>query len=282
MKLTSHGYGKHRVRLSKITRHPDRHVFQELTVNVVLRGAFEDAYVEGDNASVLPTDTIKNTVYALAKEHDLTSPERFALDLAAHYMKTVPHATAAEIEIFDKPWVRMVFDDKPHHHAFSGGASERRTATVAHTRDGVTLTGGLTELPILKTTGSAFVGFMKDQYTALPEERDRIMATMLEARWSYGNASDGLDVDFNGNAVRLRETMMRVFADHESESVQHTMNAMAEATLAACPEIVELTMLMPNVHHFMYDLARFNIDNQNDIFAPTDEPHGYIEGTFTR
>ncbi|MFT7581025.1 MAG: urate oxidase [Myxococcota bacterium] len=278
MELTVHGYGKHRVRLSKITRLPDRHVFKELSADVVLRGEFEDAYRKGDNASVLPTDTIKNTVYALAKSHALRAIEQFALDLSAHYMKRVPHASAAEITVSEVRWTRMVFDGAPHHHAFTGGAGERRTAHVARTRDGVTLQAGLKNLPILKTTGSAFVGFMKDEFGALPEERDRIMATNLTARWTYGNT----DVDFDGHSDAIRETMLKVFADHESESVQHTMFEMAQAALASCADIDEIHMLMPNVHHFMYDLERFNIDNNNDIFAPTDEPHGYIEGTFRR
>ena len=163
--LSSNGYGKHKVRLSKITRHEDRHDFTEISVNVVLKGAFDVAYTEGDNAPVLPTDTIKNTIYALAKDHALESIEQFGLDLAAHYMDRVPHATSASVKLEQKIWSRMVFDGQPHQHAFEGGSSERRTADILHTRDGVTLKGGLKDLPILKTTGSAFVGFMKDTHT---------------------------------------------------------------------------------------------------------------------
>ena len=277
-KLSSNGYGKHKVRLSKITRHADRHDFTEMSVNVVLKGDFDVAYTEGDNAPVLPTDTIKNTVYALAKDHTLESVEQFALDLAAHYMERVPHASSADIGIEAKIWTRMVFEDAPHHHAFTGGSSERRTAHVLHTRDGITLTGGLKDLPILKTTGSAFVGFMKDEYTVLPEERDRIMATNLAASWTY----NGTAGDFNGNAAVIRNLLLEVFANHESESVQHTMWEMGDAALATCPEIAEIHMTMPNVHHFMFNLERFGMENNNDIFAPADEPHGYIEGTVSR
>ena len=276
--LSSNGYGKHKVRLSKITRHADRHDFTEISVDVVLKGAFDEAYTKGDNASVLPTDTIKNTVYALAKNHDLESIEQFGLDLAAHYMNRVPHAASASVKVAQKIWSRMVFDGQPHHHAFTGGASERRTADILHTREGVTLKGGLKDLPILKTTGSAFVGFMKDEWTVLPEERDRIMATTLAAEWTFNSHT----ADFNGVAQAIRTKILNVFADHESESVQHTMHEMGNAALALVPEIDEISMLMPNVHHFMFNLDRFGIENNNDIFAPADEPHGYIEGTVTR
>ncbi len=276
--LSSNGYGKHKVRLSKITRYDDRHDFTEISVDVVLKGAFDEAYTKGDNASVLPTDTIKNTVYALAKDHPLESIEQFGLDLAAHYMNRVPHATSASVKVSEKKWTRMVFDGQPHHHAFTGGASEMRTADVLHTRGGVTLKGGLKDLPILKTTGSAFVGFMKDEWTVLPEERDRIMATTLAAEWTFNSHT----ADFNGAAEAIRTKILNVFANHESESVQHTMHEMGNAALALVPEIDEISMLMPNVHHFMFNLDRFGIENNNDIFAPADEPHGYIEGTITR
>lgn len=280
MNLSSNGYGKHKVRLSKITRLEDRHLFKEISVDVVLKGAFDEAYTKGDNASVLPTDTIKNTVYALAKDHPLESIEQFGLDLAAHYMNRVPHATSTSVKISEKLWTRMVFDGQPHQHAFTGGTDERRTADILHTRDGVTLEGGLKDLPILKTTGSAFVGFMKDEYTVLPEERDRIMATTLMARWKFN--SPGATADFNGVAAAIRNKILNVFANHESESVQHTMNEMGIAALNLVPEISEISMTMPNAHHFMFNLDRFGIENNNDIFGPADEPHGYIEGTISR
>ena len=278
MKLTSNAYGKHKVRLSKINRHPDRHDFIEISVDIELGGAFESAYTDGDNSRVLPTDTIKNTVYALAKDHALDSIEQFGLDLSAHYLQTVEWAESADIYISQKKWSRMVFDDQPHHHAFVGGASERRTAHAIRTRDAVTLRGGFKELPVLKTTGSAFVGFFKDPFTVLPEERDRIMATNIEAIWTYNDHT----ADFNTAHQTIRTTLLNTFANHESESVQHTLHEMGQDALTNCAAIDSIQMFMPNVHHFMFNLERFGMENNNDIFAPADEPHGYIEGTVSR
>ena len=278
MKLSANKYGKHKVRLSKITRLEDRHLFKEITVDAVLDGAFEVAYTEGNNAPVLPTDTIKNTIYGLAKDHHLGSIEQFALDLATHFLDRVPHAATAEIEIEEKEWVRMVFDGKPHPHGFTGTSNAKRTAYVKQTRDAVTLIGGIKDFQILRTAGSAFVGFMKDEFTILPEDRDRIMATTLKAEWTYNNTSG----DFNSNTAAIRDTILEIFANHESESVQHTMWEMGKAALAQCADIDDISMVMPNDHHFSYDLARFGLENNNEIFSPSNAPYGYIEGTISR
>ncbi len=278
--LTSNRYGKAQVRLSKITRNEHEHLFEEITVRALLSGDFNDTYTKGDNSPVLPTDTIKNTVYALAKTHDLNAPEAFALTLANHYIDRVPAADTAEVNIDQRIWQRMTFDGSTHAIAFTGDKSEKRTASVTKQRDAdVNVTGGISDLPILKTTDSAFVGFLKDEYTVLPEERDRIMATKLTATWTYNSA----DVtEFNESYAAIREALLKTFANHDSESLQHTLFAMGEAALAACPHISKIYMVMPNVHNFPFDLGRFGMENNNEIFFPADEPHGYIDGTVAR
>lgn len=276
--LISNAYGKARVRLSKVTRLADHHLFQEMTVDVVLSGAFDKAYTAGDNSMVLPTDTIKNTVYVLAKSHDLGSPESFGLALGEHYLAHAPAAEQVEISIEERRWKRMVFEGATHPHAFIGASGEVRTAEIQATKESVSLTGGLANLPILKTTGSAFVGFLKDEYTILPEETDRIMATNLEAQWQF----DSVDADFNGAFDGVRSTLLSTFATHQSESVQHTLYAMGEAALSVSNDISEIRLVMPNVHNFPFDLGRFGIENNKEIFYPADEPHGYIDGIVRR
>lgn len=277
--LSGNAYGKSRVRLSKITRTETAHRFQELTADIYLSGAFDAAYTAGDNATVLPTDTIKNTVYALAKTHPIDTIEQFALDLTTRYLQAAPAADSAKVVITETPWRRMQFDGEPHHHAFLAARPEHRYTVVSRTRAGmVTLQSGIKALPILKTTGSGFVGFLKDEYTVLPEETDRIMATNLSALWTWQTASAA----FNSDYIAIRETLLQTFANHESASVQHTLNEMGGNVLAAVSSISDIKLWMPNVHHFQFDLSRFGIDNDNTIFAPADEPHGYIEGYLTR
>lgn len=276
--LSSNRYGKARVRLSKITRLETHHVFTEYTVDALLDGAFEATYIDGDNKDVLPTDTIKNTVYALAKSHSLSSPEAFALDLSEHYLKHAPAATQADVSISMRDWQRMSFAGDAHPFAYNGASQELRTTQVIRSKDSMAITGGIAELPILKTTDSAFVGFLKDEYTVLPEEQNRIMATKLTATWRYNTSG----VDYNHCYTIIRTALLQCFADHQSESLQHTLFAMGTAALEACRAIESIHMVMPNVHNFPFDLGRFGIENKNEIFFPADEPHGYIEGTVTR
>jgi urate oxidase len=275
--LTHHAYGKSQVRLTKVTRHADRHDLDEWSVDVQLGGDFAAAYTAGDNRTVVTTDTMKNTVYALARDHDLSSPEAFGRDLARHFLDGYPQVSAATVRVAAHPWQRIEAGGRPHPHAFVGGGSERRIATVARTRAGERVSAGIDDLLLLKTTDSAFRGFHRDRFTTLPEADDRIMATVLAADWKYGG-----DADWNESHARVRRTLLETFADHQSLGVQHTLHAMGEAALAACPAAEEITLTMPNRHRLLVNLAPFGRDNPNAVFVATDEPFGLITGTLRR
>lgn len=277
-KLKHNNYGKGRVRLAKVIRDGAWHTYKQYTVQVNLEGGQNIAFTDGDNSPVLPTDTMKNSVYAIASQHDMNSPEAFAFDLTAHFLATAPHLTQATVSVAEHAWRRMVFGEEEHTHAFIGGHSEKRTAVVGRAHDGATLESGLTDLIVLKTTESAFVGFFKDQYTTLPEERDRLMGTNITAKWTYNTA----EADYNAIWEIVRTNLLDVFAHHDSESVQHTLFAMGTAVLDAAPEIEAISLSMPNIHNVPFDLSRLGLENKNEIFVPIDEPHGLIEATVAR
>jgi urate oxidase len=280
MKLTlkKNAYGKNAINLSKIIRHPTHHEFRQISVNVSLEGDFETAHTLGDNSKILPTDTQKNTVYALAKEHFTDSIETFGLYVANHFIATNPQVSQAKIGITELPWRRMIFDGEAHHHAYMGGGSEKHTTTIVQTANGVTITSGLKDLLILKTTDSGFEGYIKDQYTTLKETPDRILATQCEACWTYASP----DLDFTALHTKIRETLLKTFAYHKSLSVQQTLLAMGSAVLEAHQEVGEISLKMPNKHHILFNLEQFGVENKNEIFIATDEPYGYITGTVTR
>src|SRR5262245_13954707 len=121
VRLVHHRYGKSRVRLVKVTRLPDRHQLKEVTVSIHLQGDFEAAYAEGDNRRVLPTDTLRNTVYALAKDHPLEQIEEFGLFLGQHLLETVTGLSLARIDLAEEPWERVTIAGTPHGHAFVHG-----------------------------------------------------------------------------------------------------------------------------------------------------------------
>jgi urate oxidase len=276
--LSANAYGKSRVRLTRVTRHPDRHDLKELTIAVRLEGDFAISYTAGDNSTLVATDTMKNTVYVLARTLGVAEVETFGNALARHFLKEYPQVTRATIELQESLWQRIVTDGAAHPHAFVGGASEKRTATVTATRSAAVIEAGIDGLLVLKTTDSGFVGFVRDKYTTLPETTDRIFSTVVTAKWAY--AADVADWD--GCHAAIRQALLDVFATHKSRGVQETLFAMGEAALAACAEIDEIRLTMPNKHHLLVNLAPFGLDNANEVFVGTDEPHGLIEGTVRR
>lgn len=279
IKLGPNAYGKNAVNLSRVIRHAGHHEFRQVSVSVQLTGDFEVAHTLGDNALVLPTDTQKNTVYALAKEHFTGTIEAFGLVLARHFVSRHPQVSQARIELVEHLWQRMSFDGQAHPHAFTGGGSEKRRAVVALRADGSpTVWAGIKGLMLLKTADSGFVGYPKDAYTVLPETTDRILATECEAEWEYTAA----DLDFEALYQQVRLSLLRTFSEHKSLSVQHTLYAIGENILKQNAEIKEVSLIMPNKHHIPFNLEPFGQANTNEVFVATDAPFGYLTGTVVR
>lgn len=283
IELAENRYGKSRVRLMKVTRHgrgqEQIHDLREWTVQVLLKGDFDSAHLEGDNSKILPTDTMKNTVYSVARNSTATSMEDYAKELADFLLGRNPQVESASIRVESTLWKRLTIDGKPHPDTFMRGSGERQTTNVERAQGGpFRILSGFDNLVLLKTANSAFEGYIKDSLTTLKETNDRIFGTAVRAEWHY--TSDTLA--FDTVRTKLRETMLRTFAGHNSKSVQQTLYAMAQSALEDVPHIDEIELTMPNKHCLLVDLSRFGQDNPNEIFVPTDEPHGYIEARIRR
>ncbi len=276
--LTEHRYGKAGVRLLKVIRKGDRHDLRDLTVEILLQGDYEPAYTVGDNSMVLPTDTMKNTVYAWARRESLENIETFALSLSDHFLASHPAAARAEVTIAERPWKRLAVGEKQAGQAFLQPGGEERTARVERARDRVSIECGIRNLLVLKSGQSGFSGFLRDRYTTLEETTDRVFATSVNVSWKYVSPNQ----PFASTWQAVRQVLLETFALHDSLSVQHTLYAMAEAALENCEAIEEIRFSLPNKHHLLVDLTPFELDNPNEIFVPTDEPHGVIEGTVRR
>jgi urate oxidase len=276
--LSSDSYGKSDVRLTKVTRRGHVHHLTEMAVAIELRGEFARCYTHGDNSMVVPTDTMKNTVYALAKTHDFDSVESFGKILAQHFVGNFSHIACASATIQESMWDRIMLNGKPHPHAFIGGKDETRNCRVEATRAGIKIQGGINGMTVLKTTNSGFVGYIKDQFTTLKETTDRIFATIVEATWDYNTDA----ADFNACYASIRESLVRVFATHHSLAVQQTLFEMGNAALEVCKQIDQISFVMPNQHRLLTNLQPFGMENANEIFVPTTEPYGKICGTLRR
>jgi urate oxidase len=276
--LAETAYGKSSVRLVKVSRHGVRHDLKDLTVAIRFEGDYDLSYTDGDNSDVLPTDTMKNTVYALAAGNSIEEPEAFGLLLARHFLDRNPRLRRIRVDLTEQPWGRISIGTREHGQAFLRHGAESRSATLQGERDRITVGAGVSDLVILKSSHSGFSGFLRDEYTTLPDVADRILATAMTATWRYRTT----DLDFNLTWRAVRNTMLEAFAEHDSQSVQHTLHAMGRAVLDSVDAVTAVRLVMPNRHHLPVDLSRLGLDNRNEIFVPTDEPYGLIEATLIR
>jgi urate oxidase len=278
-RLVDNRYGKSRVRLSRITRRGDGHDFHEWTVQVLLEGDFEASFTKADNSKILPTDTMKNTVYSLARASKAATIEDFATELGDYLLANNPQVSGVLVEIEEKAWEHLLVDGAPDASTFKLGGPEVHTVRAVRDQGREwSIRSGIDGLVILKTTRSAFTGYIKDKLTTLKPATDRIFGTRATATWEYAEGSP----DHAQVRSRVVAALLREFAAHHSMSVQHTLFDMGKAALAAAPEIARITITMPNLHHLLADLTPFGQDNPNHIFVPIDEPHGYVEATIER
>ncbi|WP_019819337.1 factor-independent urate hydroxylase [Saccharomonospora saliphila] len=275
-------YGKAQTHLVRVYRDTPRHEIRDLTVSTALRGDFANAHIEGDQRDVLPTDTQKNTVFALAKERGVGAIEDFALLLADHFLSRTPAAEGARVEIEEAPWQRIQVDGDGHAHSFVRSGLGTRTTVVNVDGRGTDRTAhvvsGLTDLTVLKSTGSEFHGFLTDSYTTLAETDDRILATSLIARWRYSRTDLAWDETFSS----VRDLLLARFAEIHSYALQQTLHGMGRSVLDAHPDIAEIKFSAPNKHHFLVDLSPFGVDNPNEVFYAADRPYGLIEADVVR
>jgi len=277
--LGDNQYGKSRVRLSRITRHGGRHDFQEWSVGVLLRGDFADSFTKADNRMILPTDTMKNTVYSIARDSGATTIEEFAIELGDYLLKNNLQVSGTTVEVSERAWRPVVLDSNPEPQTFKLEGPELQTAVAIGTKGGFwSVTSGIEGLTVLKTTKSGFEGFLKDKLTTLKPASDRIFGTSITAAWQFASSAP----EYATTRAQVTFALMKEFAAHDSKSVQHTLFDMAKAALAAAPSITRMTLTLPNLHHLLADLSPFGQDNPNHIFVPIDEPHGYIEATIDR
>ena len=279
--LGANRYGKSKIRLVTVRRDPARHVLRDLTVDVALEGDFTAAHVDGDQANVIATDTMKNTVYAFARDRLTGAAESFGLEVARHFA-AYPQVDRATVTLREHGWDRITLADGPAPDAFTRSGDLTRVAVVSATKVDARVEAGIEELTVMKTTKSAFRGFARDRYTTLADTDDRIMATKVTALWGYGETATDPGFDFDRAFERARSTLLTVLAEHFSPAVQTSIWIMATAMLEAEPAMDWVRMVLPNLHHWTVNLEPFGLDNPGLVFVATTEPHGLIDATVRR
>ena len=278
MPLTKNKYGKGRVRVMRIHRDGNRHDVSQLTIKAMIEGDFALTYTDADNSKSVATDTIKNVVNVIARENTGLSTEEFCQVLAKKYLDTYPQVATASVTAHETKWSRLSVGGKPHPHSFVLDGNGKRFVEITATRAGLSMTSGVDGFTFMKSTQSGWENFHKDAYATLPPTNDRICGTSMVASWKWS----AKPASYPATNAKILDTLLEVFATTYSPSVQNSIYRMGEAALAAVPEISEITMACPNMHYIPINLTAFGLDNNNDVFLPTDEPHGQIECTVGR
>lgn len=275
--LGANSYGKAGNHLFKVVRATDRHEVRDYRVDVALSGEYDAVHTHGDNTGAMATDTMRNTVYAVASQNTFDSPEQYGLQLV-DYLLTQPRVTGAKVSVVEQRWDRIVVDGRPHDHAFTKAAGGKHTAVVTGAGEQRAVTAGVDDLHVLKTTNSGWSNFLEGGYRTLKDTDDRILATSITATWDYREPSGDFGTWWDG----VNEQIARTFTDHFSPSVQHTIWRMGQAILERFEQIERVSFTLPNKHHLLYDLAPFGLDNDREIYWVTVEPYGRIQATVER
>ncbi|EFX89027.1 hypothetical protein DAPPUDRAFT_233847 [Daphnia pulex] len=286
-KIVDDAYGKSGVKLLHIKRDGPVHSIRELEVSSQLTLSSKKDYTEGDNSDIVATDSQKNTVYLLAKKHGVNSPEEFAILLCRHYLSTYAHVLKAQVQVELYPWQRIDADGKKHNHAFVFTPVATRFCTARMEKNGIpTIESGLKDLRVLKTTQSAFVNFVNDDYRSLPDASDRVFSTVITSRWEYST----VNVDFCKAWNTVKDAIIQVFAGPAdkgiySPSVQNTLHLTEKLVLDSVPEINYIEMILPNKHYINVDLSKFKnvgFAHNDTVLQPLDKPSGNIRAALTR
>ncbi|MEW2580261.1 hypothetical protein [Streptomyces syringium] len=275
--VVSTRYGRHDLRLLGVKPGATAHQARDLQLTMTLEGDFAPAFVKGDNTVLLPTRSMANTASAFLHDHLEADVEQLAAALAERLVEACPAALTARVAVLEYPWTRVT----DSHHTFMTNPSDRWTAdATAHRGRPTTVVSGISGLHRAVTTGSAFTGFLVDDYTLAEQvtKEDRILHLSGDMWWTYGSRPTDYD--------RCRSEALRAFmdsvTDQRSFSSQHSAYLSAAAVLDACPDIHRVGVRARASHHAPLDLSPFDRGDQGSVHLGTDSSYSSGEVTLTR
>jgi urate oxidase len=278
MALLQKTYGKDHVRVMRIDRKADRHDVRELTVRAMVTGRFDSAFTHADNSTSVATDTVKNIINVVARENLSLDTELFCAAVARKLLDNYQDLDGATVTAHETKWSRLVVDGQPHPHSFLLDSNGKPFAKVTAARDGMATESGVEGFTFMKSTMSGWEHYIHDRFTTIPETHDRMAATAMDASWRWRDAP----ADYVTANAAVLATVLEVFATTYSASVQDSLYRMGMAALEAVPELADISMACPNKHYLLLNLSPFGLENDNQVFVATDEPHGQIECTVGR
>ncbi|HEV2616945.1 MAG TPA: urate oxidase [Candidatus Acidoferrales bacterium] len=280
VKLAHNSYGESRIRLLRVMPRGSVHELKDLTLSIDFEGDFEAAHIAGDNRKILPASTMTNTVYVLARQYPAEAVEEFVLHIVDHFLTYNPQLSRIRVNAGERPWSRILIAEKPHASAFVSNAGERRTTHITATREHTSIQSGIENLLLLKTTTTAFDGFLRDPYTTLQQSSKSVISAEINAAWTYETPE--AEVPFSATWHGIRKILLEAFANHSSRSLQHLAYAMGQAVLDNFEAIAEIQLALADNLYSLVDLKPFGMENESEVFSPAEEPHALVQATLRR
>jgi urate oxidase len=239
-------------------------------VGMTLRGAaFAPSYTEGDNTLVVATDSMKNFIQVTALDYEGASLEGFLELLARRFLDTYSQVERIELTAREVPFARR------SAQSFQSVGGDHAVAELTLGRDGtLEHRSGRAGIWLVKLTGSSFEGFVRDEYTTLPESRDRPLFIHLDVHWRNRDFAEHAD----GEAIR--DSVVQTFAEFDSASIQELVHSMGVRVLDGFGELDEVSFVAENR---LWDTAQVSSsDERVRVYTDPRPPYGRIELTLGR
>ena len=202
---------------------------------LVYGAAFWATYTTGDNTGLVATDSMKNFIQRETLNYAGPDLEDYCRFLAARFVDTYPQVEGAQVSASEVPFMAL----QSHSPAFSPAGPECFTSRIELNRGGtVEIASGIRGFRLLRLGGSAFHGFVRDQYTTLPDIKNRPLRMGLDLEWTY--TSNTAAFSAGKIPASVRAMVRKVFEGFESGSIQEVIYQIGTKMLAEIPEIAEI------------------------------------------
>ncbi|SDI60890.1 factor-independent urate hydroxylase [Natribacillus halophilus] len=244
--------------LTNITNVPEsdftgrENVIFGMNIQVSFRGEkFLPSFTEGDNSMIIATDSMKNFILAHAAKYEGATMEGFLQFVAERFLDKYDHIEAVELSSDEIPYDTVKIHDGSSivesDLVYNCSRNEYSTASVEVTRtnEGYKLTkqtGGISDLHLIKVSGSSFYGYIQDEYTQLPETNDRPLFIFLDLSWIYQDMRDGTgdNPERYVAAEQVRDIAVTVFHELYNNSIQHLINEIGLRVLQRFPQLDQI------------------------------------------
>lgn len=261
-----------------------------IDVQVALHGDFLKNYTEGDNSNLIATDSMRNFVEQHAAKLEFSTIDGFLTEVANRFLQKYPQIHKVEMAgqqvNFGEVSITKYGATEGSGIIFRPLKTERARANVTVERSGsgtkiVQFTSGLQDIHMMKITGNSFYGFVQDEYTQLPEKKDRNLFIYVDMDWTYNNPEDGavLVPAHYVAAEQVRDIAAGVFYDLKNNSIQHLVYHIGLKVLERFPQLKDVSFYTNN--RTWKEVAEAEQGNGTVYTEPT-LPYGFQAFTVVR